>query len=130
MSYKCPKCGLVYEKEDYCPLCGLLKNAPYEPPKPTDQGVPDMDCPECGREMEHGILQIESSGRLGYGTKWFPQGAKVDLGPGGELFHPFHSRISGAICRDCGLVLLRWKDLPMANTEDLVQRDGRIIPPE
>jgi len=68
--------------------------------------------------MKHGVLQIQSDRFFGYRTTWFPQGEKVDLGLGGELFHLFYTRLPGVACRDCGLVILRWKDLPVSISKD------------
>jgi|GEM_PF-2828005 len=70
-----------------------------------------MKCPQCGREMEHGTLQIENEYFAGYGVRWFPKGEKVVHGIGGEIFHPWWLRKPGVMCRECGLILLRWKGL-------------------
>ncbi|HUL38945.1 MAG TPA: hypothetical protein VLU38_01520, partial [Methanomassiliicoccales archaeon] len=54
MTYKCPRCGLVYEKEESCPLCGWSINAPFVPDKRIHKSIPNFRCPERGEEMEHG----------------------------------------------------------------------------
>jgi uncharacterized Zn finger protein len=111
--YKCPRCGLVYEKEEKCPSCEWPINVPFNPEKHIQRKVPRLNCPECGKEMEHGVLQIqnESLSLSGYGMRWFPEDEKVVHGLGGEFFHLYWIRKPGAICRGCGLVILRWEDL-------------------
>jgi rRNA maturation protein Nop10 len=112
VAYKCPRCGLVYEKSDMCPLCGWLINVPFRPDKPTQPNVPKMKCPECGEEMEQGTFQITNDYLLpGYDIRWFQMDEKIGQGLGDMFFHANWIRKPGAICRECSLVILRWEDL-------------------
>ncbi len=117
MAYKCPRCGLVYDKEENCPLCGWPINVPFKAEKPTQSSIPNMRCPECGKEMEHGILQIDSRNWLaiGHGIRWFKPNEEIHdlLGTGGEglPWDPPWTRRHAMMCRDCELILLRWTGL-------------------
>jgi hypothetical protein len=109
---KCPKCGLVYENEEKCPLCGWLINVPFKPDKPIQFSVPQMKCPQCGKEMEHGTLQITNDYLIpGYDVRWFQKDEKIGQGLGDMFFHMYSTRKPGAICRECSLVILHWEDL-------------------
>jgi hypothetical protein len=35
MAYKCPRCGLIFDEGDVCPLCGLSKDAIFDPRNPS-----------------------------------------------------------------------------------------------
>jgi hypothetical protein len=112
VAYKCPKCGLVYENEEKCPLCGWPINLPFKPDKPALRGVPLINCPECGKEMELGTLEITNDYLVGqYGFEWFQKDEKIDQGISEMIFSPYLARKPGAMCQECGLVLLRWEDL-------------------
>jgi rRNA maturation protein Nop10 len=113
MTHKCPRCGLVYENEEICPSCGLPIYVRFKPDEPIQRSVPKMNCPECGKEMEHGVLQIQNEPFSfgGYGIRWFSHDEKVVHGLGGEFFHLYWIRKPGAICRECDLIILRWEGL-------------------
>lgn len=117
MSYKCPRCGLVYEKEEKCPLCDWPIDVPFKPDEPIHRGVPKINCPECGKEMERGTLQIQGEpySFIEYGIRWFSMDEKLPQGLVSELIHFFRIRKPGAYCRDCGLIILRWENLMIPN---------------
>ena len=118
MAYRCPRCSEVYDEGEECPLCGLPINVPFKHEEATPRDVPKMNCPECGKEMERGIVQIEYERIRGYGTKWFPQNEEVTLGLGGEFLHPYYDRKPGVRCRTCGLILLRWVGIETASPKE------------
>jgi hypothetical protein len=76
-----------------------------------------MKCPECGKEMEHGTLQIENEMVGAYGVRWFQQDEKIVSGFGGDLFHLYRIRKPGVMCRDCKLITLRWSELARHNED-------------
>ena len=112
MAYKCPRCGLVYEREEKCPLCGWPINAPFKPDEPGRRYPPKVNCPECGKEMELGTLRIAIDYIFhGYEVKWFQKDEEIAQKTGDMLSRPWSSVKPGAICRQCGLIFLRWEDL-------------------
>jgi hypothetical protein len=71
-----------------------------------------MNCPNCGKEMEPGALQVALDPKIGGGARWFREGERRNrLGTGGEQLPllPFMwDEMSGYMCRDCRLLVLSW----------------------
>jgi hypothetical protein len=71
-----------------------------------------MKCPQCGKEMELGTLQINSDWVLHEShVKWFPKNEKIVHGIGDMVYRTYWRTMSGAKCQDCGLITLHWEDL-------------------
>lgn len=68
-NYNCPKCNfkintpvseLQWEKEVYCPKCGLLVIACYNPNQKENLWENNEVCPECGQDANQEIRACET----------------------------------------------------------------------